>query len=48
LKLKKANSPLALFLSFLGNSQIGQVRHSFEFALKIPNRDLALDQAGKE
>jgi len=48
LKLEKANSPFALFLSFLDDLQIGQISFSVGFALIFPNRGLAQDQVGKE
>jgi hypothetical protein len=48
LKLEKANSAFAIFLSFLGDWQIGQVNLSVGFALIIPSRGLALDQVGKD
>jgi len=46
LKHKKENSPFALFLSFLDDSQIKRVSLFAGFALMIPNRGLALDQVG--
>jgi hypothetical protein len=45
---RKSKSTVCLIISFFGDSQIGQLSLFVEFALITPNRDLALDQVGKD